>query len=181
MFYFKVNESIKLELIQHDKKEELYELIDHNREHLRKWLPWVDKRKSPADLDPIIEEWITNYAKFKGFDVAINYNGKIVGMIGAQIDNNNKSVRFGYFLSKQAEGNGIVTVSIKKLIEYFFIELNFNRIEIICAQGNKKSQGIPERLGFEIEGTKKEAQFLNNRFEDLVIFSLLKKGWKGYR
>ena len=44
MFSYKVDEQIEIELLQQKDKEELYKLIDENREHLRKWLLWVDKR-----------------------------------------------------------------------------------------------------------------------------------------
>jgi len=38
MFSFRVNDSISLELLQQYQFEEIFELIDHNREHLRQWL-----------------------------------------------------------------------------------------------------------------------------------------------
>lgn len=44
MFSFQVDDELKIELIQQQHKEELFRLIDTNREHLRKWLLWVDKR-----------------------------------------------------------------------------------------------------------------------------------------
>ena len=43
MFAYKADEEISIELLQQHHKEELYDLIDSNREHLRKWLLWVDK------------------------------------------------------------------------------------------------------------------------------------------
>lgn len=61
MFPFQVNESIVINLIQPQERDELYTLIDENRMHLREWLLWVDKRQSPEDLDPVIEMWKQNY------------------------------------------------------------------------------------------------------------------------
>lgn len=39
MFPFQVNESIVINLIQPQERDELYTLIDENRMHLREWLP----------------------------------------------------------------------------------------------------------------------------------------------
>ena len=42
MFTLRVDDEIELQLLEKHHKEELYELIDQNRNHLRRWLPWVD-------------------------------------------------------------------------------------------------------------------------------------------
>lgn len=70
--------------MQHHHKGELYDLIDSNRQHLRQWLLWVDKRNAVSDLDAVIPIWLHNYADNNGFDAGIRYNGKLVGMIALQ-------------------------------------------------------------------------------------------------
>lgn len=51
MFSYKVDEQIRIELLQHYHQKELFELVDCNRSHSRPWLLWVDKRKSVEDFD----------------------------------------------------------------------------------------------------------------------------------
>lgn len=179
MFTFKVDEQIEIELLQQHHKEELYELIDVNRDHLRKWMLWVDKRKSAEDFEEIIPIWITNYANNNGFDAGIRYQGKLVGMIGLHyIDWKNKSTSIGYFLSEDAQGKGIITKSVQSLMDYIFEELDLHRIEIQCARNNVKSISIPKRLGFIQEGIKRDGQWLYDHYEDLFTFSFLKSDWK---
>lgn len=178
LFSFKVNEDISLELFQQHHKEELYELIDSNRAHLRARLQWVDKRQSPDDLIPIIPIWIRNYADNNGFDAGIRFQGKLVGMIGLHyIDWKTKSTSIGYFLSEQAQGKGIVTSTIIALLNYVFTELELNRVEIQCAVTNSKSIRIPERLGFQKEGVKRDGQWLHDHYEDIVTYSMLAADW----
>ncbi|MEH7885676.1 GNAT family protein [Bacillus sp. JJ1609] len=179
MFSFKVDEEIEIELMQQHHKEELYALIDTNREHLRKWLLWVDKRKAAEDLEPIIPIWIRNYADNNGFDAGIRYNGDLVGMLGLHyIDWKNKSTSIGYFLSENAQGNGIITRSVSSLLDYLFTNMNLNRVQIQCAVNNAKSIAIPEKLGFCNEGITKDGQWLYDHYEDLVTYSLLAVDWK---
>jgi ribosomal-protein-serine acetyltransferase len=178
MFSFKVDEQIEIELLQQHHKEELYELINENRYHLRKWLLWVDKRKSVEDFEPIIPMWITNYANNNGFDAGIRFNSRLVGMIGLHyIDWKNKATSIGYFLSEDAQGNGIITKSIHALITYLFKEMGLHRIEIQCAANNTKSLAIPKNLGFIQEGIKRDGQWLYDHYEDIITFSLLEKDW----
>lgn len=174
MFSFRVNDSISLELLQQHHSEETFELIDHNREHLRQWLLWVDKRKTAEDMVPVIKYWLENLANNHGFDVAIRYNGNLVGMIGVQFDWGNRTASIGYFISKNSEGKGIITISLKSLIKELFDRYSLNRIEIQCAANNLKSQGIPERLEFKKEGIKRAGQFLYDHYEDLIVYSLLR-------
>ncbi|MFS0636927.1 GNAT family protein [Mesobacillus foraminis] len=178
MFLFKVDEEISIELLQQHHKRELYELIDTNRNHLRKWLLWVDKRESAEDFESIIPIWLRNYADNNGFDAGIRYNGKLVGMIGLHfIDWKNNSTSVGYFLSEEAQGQGIITKSVSALLSYLFETLTINRVEIQCAVNNHKSIAIPKRLGFVKEGIKREGQWLYDHYEDLVTYSLLSKDW----
>ncbi|NMH70976.1 GNAT family N-acetyltransferase [Bacillus sp. RO3] len=178
MFSFKVDQEISIELFQQHHKEELFEMIDSNRDYLRQWLLWVDKRRSPEDLEPTIPIWIRNYADNNGFDAGIRYHGKLVGMIGLHyIDWKTRSTSIGYLLSEGAQGKGIITRSISSMLSYLFTELNLNRVEIKCAVSNQKSIGIPERLGFKKEGIIRDGQWLYDHYEDLAMYSLLKKDW----
>lgn len=179
MFSYKVDEEIVIEIMQQHHKDELYALIDTNRDYLRKWLLWVDKRKSAEDLEPIIPIWIRNYADNNGFDAGIRYNGNLVGMIGLHyIDWKNKCTSIGYFLSENAQGKGIISRSVSSLLDYIFYQMNLNRVQIQCAVNNVKSKAIPEKLGFSTEGITRDGQWLYDHYEDLVTYSLLAADWQ---
>ncbi|QOV12192.1 GNAT family N-acetyltransferase [Viridibacillus arvi] len=179
MFSYKIDNQIDIVLLQQHNKEELYQLVDTNREHLRKWLLWVDRRTSAEDFEKIIQMWITNYANNNGFDAGIRYNGKLVGMIGLHyIDWNNKSTSIGYFLSEEAQGKGIITKCVSSIVDYLFNDMDLHRIEIQCAANNLKSITIPKRLGFVQEGIKRDGQWLYDHYEELITFSLLKSDWE---
>ncbi|MGV3464945.1 MAG: GNAT family N-acetyltransferase [Heyndrickxia sp.] len=178
MFSYKVDEEIVMELLQQHHKEELFEMIDVNRDYLRKWLLWVDKRKTAEDFEDIIPMWIKNYADNNGFDAGIRYKGKLVGMVGLHyIDWKNSLTSIGYFLEEDAQGHGIVTRTVSSLLHYLFGTLKINRAEIQCAFSNHRSIAIPERLGFVKEGIKRDGQWLYDHYEDIVTYSMLSKDW----
>ena len=63
MFTLRVDDEIELQLLEKHHKEELYQLLDQNRNHLRKWLPWVDGTKSADAYDEIFPMWLKKFAE----------------------------------------------------------------------------------------------------------------------
>lgn len=102
------------------------------------------------------------------------YKGEVVGGTGFHnIDRVSKSAETGYWLANDLTGKGIITKSVKGLVNYAFDELKLNRIVIKCATENIKSCAIPERLGFTKVGIEREVGWLHTRFVDHVIYSIL--------
>ncbi|MEO6949604.1 MAG: GNAT family protein, partial [Ginsengibacter sp.] len=59
-----------------------------------------------------------------------------------------------------------------------FQKIGLNRIEIKAAVRNLKSQAIPIKLNFKKEGVLRQAEFVNNEFIDLFLYSILKEEWE---
>ncbi|MEY8349043.1 GNAT family protein [Bacillus cereus] len=179
MFKLRVDDDIELQLLEKHHKEELYELIDQNRNHLRRWLPWVDGTKSPDAYDEILPMWLKKFADGNGFESGIRYNGKLVGMVGIhEVSWGKKATSLGYYLAEDASGKGIMTRSVKAVLHYAFEELKLNKVEIRCAVGNQKSRAIPERLGFKLDGILRDEAWMYDHFQDLAVYSLLASEWK---
>lgn len=107
-------------------------------------------------------------------------NNVFAGLISLkEIDNLNAKAEIGYWLDAAMTGKGIMTRSCKALISYAFDELRLNRVCIKTAVANKKSAAIPFSLGFLPEGTERAGELLNNKFKDLLVYSILKHEWKG--
>lgn len=178
MFYYPVNDDIQLKILETKYADEIYSLVDKDRNYLREWLPWVDSTKSSDDTKAFIQSTLDGFAKDDGFHAAIFFKGKIVGCIGLHgIDWNNKKTSIGYWLASRYQGNGIMTKSCKAIIDYIFGKLQLNRVEIRAAVENKKSRSVPERLGFKEEGIIRNEEWLYDHFVDLVVYGILKEEW----
>ncbi len=179
MFCLTVDDEIQLCLREERHAKELFAVVDANRAYLRKWMPWLDINRSVADTRQFIKGTLEQYAANKSFQTAIIYRGKVVGTIGFhKFDWPNRSTSIGYWLAADAQGKGIVTRACRYLVNYAFTELAMNRVEIRCATGNHKSRAIPERLGFTIEGTARQAEWLYDHFVDHVVYAILAKEWQ---
>jgi ribosomal-protein-serine acetyltransferase len=172
-----INSDLHLRKINLHDADEVFELIDSDREHLRTWLPFVDQTFSSKNTKAFVEQLSKPHVHEFVFNIC--YLDKITGLIGfKEIDNINKKIEIGYWLTSYNQGKGLVSESCKALVDDAFVKLNMNRIQIKCGVGNTKSSNIPKRLGFTFEGIERCGERHNNRYIDLEVYSLLRKEWK---
>ncbi|WAA13530.1 GNAT family N-acetyltransferase [Fervidibacillus halotolerans] len=173
-----INQHLALRLVDLDDAEGLFTLTNTNRDYLKQWLPWLNGTKRVEDTRAFIHKAKLAYDDQKGMTFVILWKEKIVGVISYNsIDWTNKIAYIGYWLSAAVQGNGIMTKSTKFLTDYAFSHLNMNRVEIAAAVENKKSRAIPERLGFQLEGIRREAEWLYDHYVDHAIYGMLKREW----
>ncbi len=173
-----INEKVKLELTAVKHAEALYVAVDNNREHLSGFLPWVDNMRSVEDFRSYMENAESLYEQSKEVSFVIILHEVPVGRIGLHhLNLQNKNASIGYWLTKEAQGKGIIINSCWQMLDYGFKELGLHRIEIKAATGNLKSQAIPEKLGFKKEGILRQAELVDTSFLDLFVYSILDFEW----
>jgi ribosomal-protein-serine acetyltransferase len=156
----------------------VFKLMDQDREHLRQWLPFVDKTHTEDDTLCFIRSTLEQFAANNGLTAGIWTGGQFCGVLGTlKIDWLNRRVEIGYWLGKSFQGQGMVTDCCRTLINHLFNELDLHRVEIQCAVGNARSAAVPHRLGFTLEGTRRQAHLLNGEYQDLLMFGMLKPEW----
>jgi len=176
-----VNGTVVLKSWQITNASELFDLTICNQEILKPWLPWVPKVKTISDSKSFIKESLKEMKSNKGLELGIWQNNKLIGCLGLHgLDlKNNPRPSFGDWLDSKTHGKGIMTQCVKTLINYSFTKLNLNRLEIEAATENIKSYTIAKRLGFTQEGEIREYEFVNGRFLNYYVFSLLQSEWVG--
>lgn len=181
MFTFQVDEDVSLKMFTVDDTEEFYQLTSSSKNHLKKWLSWVDQINSVKDTREYIKDRLSRFAENGGYpeSVLIIYKGKIAGTVGFNyVDRMSRVGEIGYWLGESYEGKGIMTRALKAFINYGFSTLNLNRIEMTVAVENERSRRLPERLGFTKEGRLRKVQWLYDHFVDHIMYSLLAEEWK---
>ena len=175
MFFRYIDDDIKLSLSIPQYAEELFKLTDRNRDFLKEWLPWLDRIAQVSDTKDFLEAQLLKFQQGEALHVTIFYQNKLAGVVGYnEIDRANKIGYLGYWLGREYNGKGIMTQSVRELIEIGFDYYAFNRIDLRCAVANSRSRAIPERLGFTNEGIIRQAEKLSDRYVDHVVYGLLK-------
>ncbi|WP_108652752.1 GNAT family N-acetyltransferase [Dongshaea marina] len=174
-----IDPQLRLEPLQTGHAQEVYALVDNDRQHLRQWLPWVDQSTELKDTEGFIELSLEQERAGKGAQFIILSDEKVAGLVGINlIDLQHCRAEVGYWLAEGFEGQGIMTRSVATVLAYAFDTLGLNKLEIRCASGNHKSQVIPQRLGFHYDGTLRSHEKLNGEYVDHQVYSLLRSEWQ---
>lgn len=174
-----VDSHISLHVLEEKDAPKLFRLVDRNRARLKQWLPWLDGTRTAADTLKFIQDSEKAFHEKRAWHAAVLFHGQIAGVIGLpHIDWINSKTSIGYWLGAEFEGRGIMARSCRALLNTLFKDLKMNRVEIRIAPGNRKSKAIPRKLGFEEEGTLRQAEKLYNDYVDHIVYALLAKDWK---
>src|SRR5687768_9631832 len=79
MFFHRLNDRHSLRELALSDTEELFAVCDANRAHLRRWLPWLDRTRAPADTHGFIESTLRQTENNQGFQAVILAAGRIAG------------------------------------------------------------------------------------------------------
>lgn len=166
-------------VLTEDYAEQLFALTDTNRTYLKQWLPWVDETQRIEDSRLFIENALYQYKERVGMTCGIFYRDTLAGIIGFHtIDWANRKVEIGYWLGEAFQGKGLMTKACRAIINYAFLDLGLNKVEIRCATGNSHSNAVPKRLGFTQEGIVRQGEWLYDHFVDLILYGMLASEWE---
>ena len=133
---------------------------------------------------PLTRQWVRNYIinamdKFKKeerFTWAV-INKKTNLLIGVtvlkNIDRKNRVLEIGYCLEKNSWYKGYTELAVMMLIEYAFIKLHINRVEIRVDCENTRTIKFMDKIGAEQEGRMRQALYENGRFHDIYLYSII--------
>lgn len=170
-----VDEAITLRLLTLNDTKFIFEAIDTNRKHLKRWLPFVEATKELKNTSAFVKSIVDDVERRQEI-FTIWVENEFAGLLGLKdIDYLNRKVELGYWLIEKMTGKGIICKSVEEIMAFCFNKLQLNRIQIKCAVGNTKSSAIPKKLGFSFEGTERQGEKHPNGFYDLEIYSFLKQ------
>jgi len=173
----KIRDGAVLRPYREEDAAELTSVVAANREHLSRWLPWAATYGYQDSLDYIARSRAQLEAE-EGFEGAIVLGEEIVGGAGFHaIDKLNRSTSIGYWLTVEAQGSGLMTATVRALLDHAFHVWALHRVVIEAVVDNTRSRAIPERLGFSEEGVQRQAKLVRGRFEDAALYSMLAPDW----
>lgn len=151
---------------------EIFAAIDGERPRLQTYLPWVQHVKTVEDEEAFIllsaRQWFQKtcfgYAMFNAADNC--YVGHC-GFVDMQWAHHYAEV--GYWIRGDYEGMGLVTEACAAL-EQAACGMGLHRLEIHCSTQNARSAGVPERLGYKLEGVCREDFYAEGAYHDTAIY-----------
>lgn len=101
--------------------------------------------------------------------------GKMIGGIGLEDGSpENRSATLGIAIGDKAYWNGgYGTDAMRVLCRFGFEHMNLHRIQLEVYEGNDRAKHVYEKIGFVLEGTRRQAHFRYGRYKDVHIMGLL--------
>lgn len=155
----------------------LYESAIESRAELAPWMPWCHSEYAIDESRSWVELQVANFAEGNEYNfVVVSSDDRFLGGCGLNLfDRANRRANLGYWLRTSATGNGYATEAVRQLAWWAFESTDFERLEIVVAEGNVASQRVAERAGAVREGVLRARLFLYGVAHDAVVYSFVRR------
>jgi ribosomal-protein-alanine N-acetyltransferase len=89
-----------------------------------------------------------------------------------------RSAELAYWLAPEYHGRGYGSDAAGRIVEYAFEDRNLRRLSAFPGSFNGGSIALLESLGFEHEGTRREAAWYRGEYYDMLCYGLLRSEWQ---
>lgn len=163
-------------------------LVDGDLPDLVRW--WQDPawavlqqvlvRPRPAEpIAAMFRDWSTSEGGGDvGFSVVDRASGTLVGhvtLFGARLPT--RAGRLAVMIGSEFVGKGYGTDAVRVLTDYGFREMGLNRIELTVHAFNDRARAVYARVGYRVEGVRRDATFHDGHFHDEVLMAVLAREW----
>jgi RimJ/RimL family protein N-acetyltransferase len=170
---------------------ELVTLGPIQRDYLPRYVEWLNDWQVRRCLAPNLphpytledeEGWFNHQRQEQDarlFAILTRGEGRLLGNCGLhQIDWTNRHATLGIFIGdKNYWGKGYGTDTTQALLRYAFEEANLHRIELEVFAFNTRATRMYDKVGFRVEGTRKQALFREGAWHDEHIMAILRDEW----
>ena len=162
-----------------DDAQELFDLVDRNRERLRQWMIWEPRTKAVKDTRAFIEHALAAETDSEGNGIWLG--GALIGGVGLRVDTLPNSGEIGYWIDGGHEGRGVITRVCERFFDFAFDELGLHRMELQAGATNTRSRAVAERLGMTQEGIARDGIRVADGYLDSVTYGILEDEWRARR
>jgi RimJ/RimL family protein N-acetyltransferase len=143
-------------------------------EVMRTTNPFIDM-SSFADTKDFVEHVILGASTSKTYMILDKNSQKPIGVTSLiQIDHKNRNAECIIDIGdKEFWGKGYGKEALKLLLDYAFLEMNLHRVSLRVFSFNEKAIHLYKKLGFEQEGTSRQAIFREGKWHDIIHMGIL--------
>jgi RimJ/RimL family protein N-acetyltransferase len=132
-------------------------------------------------------KWIATHAEkyaagaLAVFAIIESQSSALAGSIGLTADKGPGQGRaeLGYWIAKTFWGRGYATEAGRAIIAFGFQSLGLNKIHAAVFTKNPASHRVIRKIGMQWEGRLREHDFKWGVYEDIDVYGVLAKEWKG--
>ena len=158
-------------------------------EHIQRWMNDVRVWRPALDINP------TNHAQCSEFfetvlsedegvhclacddDIPLGLVSLMVSHYGPDETARSRDTELAYWFGPEHHGQGYGSDAATRMVQYAFEDRNLRRVTARVGSFNQGSVALLESLGFEHEGTLREAAWFRGEYHDMLFYGLLRDEW----
>lgn len=154
----------------------LFTLLEQERAYLERWMDWPQRIDTPARCQRYLREMQLINGAGQQFFSFIFYKDQLAGSIAlARIDRQHQMGELGFWKSQTRLPKIQMQAAMQNFILACWENSAIHRLEIQTPNTNLPAKTLSEKLGFQLEGSKREALHLDGQYVDLDIYGLLRR------
>lgn len=131
----------------------------------------------PEEREKIRQWYMTRNEQNNRLDLAVVYrdSDQVIGeVVFNEYEEATGNVNFRVLLSESSCNKGVGTEAISMFIQYGMEKLNLHKISLEVFSFNPRAERVYQKVGFQLEGIKREDFLYNQEYFDTKIYGLLK-------
>ena len=155
--------------------EELYALLDSNRDRLEWWSSWSPRVRTRKDATELIRS-LTHHDKDLGSPLFVYDSGALIGALNVEpskSEDNSATADVRYWIGEEWEGRGLMIRACHAAVDAAIPHFELAGATIHAGAGNMRARALAERLGFQVLRVDRGA----SATEDVIVYSVSAADW----
>ena len=146
-----------------------------NDSEVTKYLTWPAHGNIEV-TEKVLASWAESYQQddYYQWMIVLKEIGEPIGSIMASTMGRAQSAHIGYCIGKTWWHQGIMSETLKAVMDFLFDEVGYHRVEALHDSNNPHSGGVMKKCGMKYEGTLRQADRNNQGICDAAYYGLLK-------
>lgn len=159
------------------------ELRSASRAFLTPWEPsWPSDALSRASFRRRIARYAMDWRTDQGYSLFLfrRTDEAILGGIGLSHVRRGvaETASLGYWVGAPFAHQGYMTEALGLTLDFAFQKLRLHRVEAACLPTNLPSRGLLRKIGFREEGYAAKYLCIDGKWQDHLLFALLREEWR---
>ena len=146
-----------------------------NDAEVTKYLTWP-AHGSIEVSERVLASWVDCYQKddYYQWMIVLKEINEPIGSIMASTVGRAKCAHIGYCIGRQWWHQGIMSETLKAVMDFLFDAVGYHRVEAMHDPNNPHSGGVMKKCGMKYEGTLRQADRNNQGICDASYYGILK-------
>lgn len=170
-------ERLVLRCFERSDVRSVHTAILANVDSLRPWMPWIEHEPLTfAQRAALLRSFRASFDFGDNFVYGVfdRADGRYLGGAGLHPRISSHGLEIGYWIVNDRWGEGLATEAAGALTRVAFDRMEADRVEIRISPRNARSLRVPQKLGYEEEGTLRGVgPHREGLRDDLVVYGML--------